>query len=111
MPPQSLADFGTTVIEELSYLDLRNLDVIYVAGLPERVGTRTFASEDRGRFRIDKLQASQLTGNALIMSPLPRVDEIAVGVDELPQAIYFYQSALGLPVRMAVLEHVSGRCR
>ena len=42
-----------------------------------------------------------------IMHPLPRVNEIATDVDELPGAAYFRQSANGVPVRMALLAMVT----
>ena len=42
-----------------------------------------------------------------IMHPLPRVNEIATDVDDLPGAAYFRQAANGVPVRMALLAMVS----
>jgi len=39
----------------------------------------------------------------LIMDPLPRIDEIEVAVDDLPNAIYFDEAQNGLYVRMALL--------
>jgi aspartate carbamoyltransferase catalytic subunit len=44
----------------------------------------------------------------LIMDPLPRIDEIEIPVDDLPNAIYFDQAQNGLYVRMALLVHVLG---
>jgi len=41
-----------------------------------------------------------------VMHPLPRVNEIATDVDELPGAAYFRQVANGVPVRMALLSLV-----
>lgn len=41
-----------------------------------------------------------------VLHPLPRVDEIDDDVDDTEHAAYFDQAANGLPVRMAVLEHV-----
>ncbi len=38
-----------------------------------------------------------------IMHPLPRVNEIATDVDDLPGAAYFRQAANGVPIRMALL--------
>ena len=38
-----------------------------------------------------------------VLHPLPRVDEIAPGVDADPRAAYFRQAAGGVPVRMALL--------
>ncbi|MBU2477086.1 aspartate carbamoyltransferase [Candidatus Micrarchaeota archaeon] len=42
-----------------------------------------------------------------VMHPLPRVNEIAVEVDETEHAIYFQQTAAGIPVREALLEILS----
>ena len=47
--------------------------------------------------------------NALVMHPLPRVDEIATDVDDMPNAIYFQQMRYGLESRMALLALVLGR--
>ena len=41
---------------------------------------------------------------AIIMHPLPRVDEIAVAVDDDPHARHFEQAQNGLWVRMALLK-------
>jgi len=40
---------------------------------------------------------------AIVMHPLPRVNEISTDVDGLPGAAYFRQAANGVPVRMALL--------
>jgi aspartate carbamoyltransferase catalytic subunit len=41
--------------------------------------------------------------SAIIMHPLPRVDEIPPEVDEDPRAHYFQQAKNGLFIRMALL--------
>jgi aspartate carbamoyltransferase catalytic subunit len=41
---------------------------------------------------------------AILMHPLPRVDEIAPEVDEDPRAAYFRQARNGLHIRMALLD-------
>ena len=41
--------------------------------------------------------------HAVVMHPLPRVDEIAPAVDVDPRAAYFRQADTGLYVRMALL--------
>ena len=43
----------------------------------------------------------------LVMHPLPRVDEIAVDVDDDPRAVYFQQARYGMFARMALLEHLA----
>jgi aspartate carbamoyltransferase catalytic subunit len=42
----------------------------------------------------------------VIMHPLPRVDEIAADVDDTDHARYFRQAHNGVPVRMALLDHL-----
>ena len=39
----------------------------------------------------------------LILHPLPRVNEIAVEVDDDPRAVYFKQAQYGVYVRMALI--------
>ena len=41
--------------------------------------------------------------NAILMHPLPRVDEIATDLDRDPRSIYFQQARNGVPVRMALI--------
>lgn len=45
---------------------------------------------------------------AKIISPLPRLSELPTTIDQQPQAYYFQQAALGVPVRAALLEHALG---
>ena len=45
----------------------------------------------------------QMKANAILMHPLPRVNEITHDVDDLPQAKYFEQAVNGVPVRMALI--------
>jgi aspartate carbamoyltransferase catalytic subunit len=44
--------------------------------------------------------------NAILLHPLPRVDEIAIDVDDDPRAAYFRQAQNGVYVRMALLDLV-----
>lgn len=44
-----------------------------------------------------------------VMHPLPRLQEISVEVDALPNAAYFRQSFYGVPVRMALLALLLGK--
>ncbi len=46
---------------------------------------------------------SKMKPEAIIMHPLPRVDEIPPEVDQTPQARYFEQAQNGLYIRMALL--------
>jgi aspartate carbamoyltransferase catalytic subunit len=82
----------------------RGLDILYMAGFPAGVGADEAPASLRWRFRLTRELAQTLPPSALILSPLPRIDEIARDVDDLPQAAYFDQSRCGLFVRMALLE-------
>lgn len=56
-------------------------------------------------FVIDQAVLQAMPKNAIIMHPLPRVDEIAQTVDDDPRAVYFSdQVGNGLYVRMALME-------
>jgi aspartate carbamoyltransferase catalytic subunit len=44
------------------------------------------------------------SGKAIILHPLPRLQEIATDVDALPNAAYFRQAGNGVPMRMALLK-------
>jgi len=93
-------------VRQLDYLDLTGLDVLYMAGYPEGSGPERSLREERWRFRLTRERAQELPEAALILDPLPRIDEIEPEIDSLPQATYFNQSQDGLFVRMAVLEWI-----
>ncbi len=57
-----------------------------------------------GVYVIDARVLARCKREAVIMHPLPRVDEIAPHVDADPRAAYFRQACNGLFVRMALLE-------
>jgi len=44
----------------------------------------------------------------MILHPLPRVNEIAVDVDDDPRALYFKQAKYGMYVRMALIMKLLG---
>lgn len=85
--------------------NLDGIDVLYMT----RVQKERFANtEEYERVKdcciIDGTLLQRLPEKAIIMHPLPRVNEIAVEVDADPRAAYFRQATNGLYVRMALLE-------
>jgi aspartate carbamoyltransferase catalytic subunit len=92
--------------EEVAEFDSRGVDIVYMAGFAPQTPSGEFAPEVRGRYVLTAERAAQLSDDVRILCPLPRVDEIDRAVDALPQAAYFHQAALGLPVRMAILKRV-----
>jgi aspartate carbamoyltransferase catalytic subunit len=79
-------------------------DVLYVTRIQkERFADAAQYEAVKGHFRIDADLLRRARSRAVILHPLPRVDEIATDVDPLPAAKYFDQARNGVPVRMAVL--------
>lgn len=61
-------------------------------------------SVSRLQYVVDKAIMDALPKDAIVMHPLPRVDEITTDVDSDPRAAYFRQAQNGLYVRMALLK-------
>ncbi len=83
----------------------REVDVIYQTRIQrERFGDRPNEYEQaRGKYIIDRSVLDCMRKEAIVMHPLPRVDEIDTAVDGDPRAAYFRQAHNGLYVRMALL--------
>jgi aspartate carbamoyltransferase catalytic subunit len=86
---------------------IEEADVVYVT----RVQQERFASSEeyeviRDVYRLDSKIANRLKAEAIIMHALPRVNEIALDVDDNRRAAYFRQAKNGLYVRMALLDHL-----
>jgi aspartate carbamoyltransferase catalytic subunit len=80
------------------------VDALYVTR-PQR---ERFTSEEKAadlQFPIvdQKLMSGKELQRALVMHPLPRVDELAYDMDADPRSMYFKQAARGVPVRMALI--------
>jgi aspartate carbamoyltransferase catalytic subunit len=98
--------------EEESSLEkvLPQVDVVYQTRIQkERFGDRIADYERcRGLYVINRSSLELMRPGAVLMHPLPRVDEISPEVDEDPRAAYFRQAENGLYVRMALLSLVLG---
>jgi aspartate carbamoyltransferase catalytic subunit len=80
-------------------------DVVYQTRIQkERFTDPSEFGRARGDTRIDARLMERLPERAIVMHPLPRVDEIAPEVDADPRAAYFRQARNGVAVRMALLE-------
>lgn len=86
---------------------LPNVDVVYQT----RVQKERFASTEeyesaKGQYVIDAEAMRRLNPGAILMHPLPRVDEITTAVDADPRAAYFRQAHNGVFIRMALLNEL-----
>jgi len=84
---------------------LKEADVVYQTRVQkERFGDRVEDYEKaHGKYVIDNKAMRLLKPNAIVMHPLPRVDEINTEVDTDPRAAYFGQAHNGVYIRMALL--------
>jgi aspartate carbamoyltransferase catalytic subunit len=87
---------------------LPEVNVVYQTRIQkERFGDRIGDYEKcRGVYVINSHTLSLMRTDAIVMHPLPRLDEIAMEVDSDPRAAYFRQAQNGLYVRMALLRMV-----
>lgn len=83
---------------------LPELDVLYMTRVQKE---RFFNEEDYVRMKdfyiLDKKKLELAPSDMLILHPLPRVNEIAVEVDDDPRAVYFKQVQYAVYVRMALI--------
>jgi aspartate carbamoyltransferase catalytic subunit len=86
---------------------LPEVDVVYMTRIQkERFKDPAAYKKVKGVYRIDNRSLGLMRKYAIVMHPLPRVDEIAPEVDADPRAAYFRQARNGLQVRMALLERL-----
>ena len=80
------------------------LDILYMTRVQKE---RFFNEEDYVRMKdyyiLTKDKLAHAKEDMLVLHPLPRVNEIAVEVDDDPRAVYFKQAQYGVYVRMALI--------
>ncbi len=92
--------------EEVERLEdaIGELDALYMTRVQRE---RFFNEEDYVRLKdfyiLNKEKMSMAKEDMLVLHPLPRVNEIAVEVDDDPRAVYFKQAKYGVYVRMALI--------
>lgn len=80
------------------------LDVLYMTRIQrERFGSEEEYNKQKHIFCLDKKKMNMAKKDMIVLHPLPRVDEIAVEVDEDPRALYFKQANYGMYVRMSLI--------
>lgn len=86
---------------------IKDADVVYITRVQkERFETQAEYEKQKGKYVFTKTHADSMKEQAIIMHPLPRVDEIQEKVDASPKAVYFKQAAYGVHMRMALLKYV-----
>ncbi|NLE43826.1 MAG: aspartate carbamoyltransferase [Chloroflexi bacterium] len=113
MPPDIVAqlrDWGVTVEETTDLeLALKGADVLYMTRIQrERFEDPAEYERLKDSYILTREMVQRLQPDVTIMHPLPRVNEIAADVDDLPGAAYFRQVRNGVYVRMALIALVLG---
>jgi aspartate carbamoyltransferase catalytic subunit len=100
LPKPLAADVALASLEEAA----ASCDVLYVTRVQkERFADVAEYEKVKDSFVVNADLLQRTRSKAIVMHPLPRVDEISPDVDPLPAAKYFEQARNGVPVRMAVL--------
>ena len=92
--------------KEVGNLDeaMPELDILYMTRVQKE---RFFNEEDYVRLKdfyvLTKEKMELAKPDMLVLHPLPRVNEIAVEIDDDPRAAYFKQAQFGVYVRMALI--------
>jgi aspartate carbamoyltransferase catalytic subunit len=88
---------------------LHQVDVIYMTRIQkERFADPAEYEAVRGSYRLTQADLKEAKRDAIVMHPLPRVDEVDFDVDSTAHARYFKQVWYGLLVRMGLLALVLG---
>ncbi|KAL3639989.1 hypothetical protein CASFOL_014957 [Castilleja foliolosa] len=102
-----LTSEGVKWEESVDLMDVASkCDVVYQTRIQrERFGERIDLYEEaRGKYIVNRDVLGVMQKHAVVMHPLPRLDEITVDVDDDPRAAYFRQAKNGLYIRMALLK-------
>jgi aspartate carbamoyltransferase catalytic subunit len=95
--------------QEADVLDevLPEVDVVYQTRIQkERFEDPALYEMVRGTYLIGPAEMERMRSDAILMHPLPRVDEISPAIDADPRAAYFRQARNGVQIRMALLDLV-----
>ncbi|MBR0383719.1 MAG: aspartate carbamoyltransferase [Eubacteriaceae bacterium] len=105
-----------SMLPEGSYIETDSLDAVigdvdllYMS----RVQRERFVNEEeylrlKDVYVLDKKKMAHARDDMIVLHPLPRVNEIAVEVDDDPRALYFKQARYGMYVRMALIAKLLG---
>ncbi|MDF1701713.1 MAG: aspartate carbamoyltransferase [Planctomycetota bacterium] len=106
---EHLAAHGRSGVEVEHLQDAGDLDVLYMTRIQaERFPDPMDYERVRHAYRVDRAALEPFGEKLKILHPLPRVNEVAHDVDDLPGALYFRQSRNGVIVRMALLHLILG---
>jgi aspartate carbamoyltransferase catalytic subunit len=86
---------------------LPNVDCVYMTRIQKErfLDTREYQAANNA-YRLTAESLEKMRRDAIVMHPLPRVNEIDISADRDPRAVYFEQARNGLWIRMALILYV-----
>lgn len=93
------------ITSQRTHAALHDIAVLMVVGIPHGAATEPV----RTALRVDNEMLASAPADAVILSPMPIIDEIASSARGDHRMRYFEQSDLGLFVRIALVELLFGR--
>ena len=114
MPPALIDELRSHGILQSEYSELASVltetDVLYVTRVQkERFENLADYETVKDTYAVTVETLREAKERMIVMHPLPRVNEIAIEVDDDPRAAYFRQMEYGLYIRMALLAMVLGK--
>ncbi len=101
------AQYGSGSLGQYDSLDsapLDECDVLYVTRIQkERLADSAEFERLRSTYQVSRHTLTRVRDDAIVLHPLPRVDELDFSLDGDPRAAYFRQASYGVPVRMALI--------
>lgn len=95
--------------EETDKIDLSGVDVVYLCRIQkERFPDLESYHKVSRSYRLLPSHFDDAKHDVILLHPLPRVEEMDLGMDLLPCAKYFDQVERGVTMRMAILKEVMG---
>jgi aspartate carbamoyltransferase catalytic subunit len=86
-----------------------NVDILYMTRIQkERFSDPIDYEKVKNSYILRNAMLENAKSNLKIMHPLPRINEIAIDVDDNPKAYYFSQALNGVYVRQALLASILG---
>jgi len=113
MPAENIEKIRETGVEIEECFDLdyacREADVIYMTRVQrERFSSQEEYERNKDLFIMTGRHVAMFPEGAIVLHPLPRINEITTEVDAYAGAAYFRQAGNGMPTRMALLALVTG---
>lgn len=95
-----------TEVEVTTEADFAGIDILHMSGLAPGTGPDALPEAERMRFALTTNSSVSLPREAVILSPMPVIDEIDATMKQDPRCRIYEQAGDGIAVRMAILEHV-----